>query len=78
MGAGRVDQGAAGDEERERRLDELEALFRTQFGDWDPVALAAEIKAGLAASTAAAEARRVRDFEDWFALGADGPDPDTP
>jgi hypothetical protein len=59
------------DAERERRLDELEELMRARAGSMDPDELAAALDAGLAESTAEAERRRVRNFEEWFALEAD-------
>ena len=61
------------DEARERQLDELEEMMRARAGRMDAATLAKALDARLAASTAAAEARRVRDMEDWFALELDGP-----
>lgn len=66
------------DAERERRLDELEALWKSRAGTWDPVELAAALDAGLEESTAEAERRRIRTFEAWFALELDEPNPEDP
>lgn len=61
------------DEARERELDELEEMMRARAGRMDAATLAEALDARLADSTAEAQARRVRDMEEWFALELDGP-----